>query len=70
MNKDRITELESAIAFQDKTIAELSNVILGQQKELDLLKVQVKDLQRRMLKAENDEPSDEFSIDQDKPPHY
>jgi uncharacterized coiled-coil protein SlyX len=70
MNEDRITELESALAFQDKTLQDLSTVILQQQKELDLLKVQVKSIQRRLLQDKHEESPGDYSAEQDRPPHY
>jgi len=64
----RIAELESRVAFQDSTIEELNDVVVKQQfqidkleKNLEMLKAQLKNLAPSPLASENEETP---------PPHY
>lgn len=65
----RIAELECRIAFQDHTLDELGNVIARQQREIDILREQVRSLaeQTRDLRPS---PLDQNSGDEPPPPHY
>ncbi len=64
MNENRLANVESTLAFQEKTIEELSDVICRQQTEIDLLKAQVKDVLERMEHNEEDSLSgDDFPAD-------
>lgn len=69
MNELRITNLESSVAFQDKTIEELSLVIHRQQQEIDDLKAQYAKVMARLDSAES---SGEGGGEQivEIPPHY
>ncbi|MEK6551480.1 MAG: SlyX family protein [Pseudomonadota bacterium] len=65
---DRATELETRVAFQDKTIQELNDVVTRQQGEIDrlvrdmeALKVQVRSLSSYPVASRDDETP---------PPHY
>ncbi len=66
--KDRLTELESRITFQDGTIEELNDVIVKQQfqidkleKNLEMIKAQLKNLAPSTIASEKEETP---------PPHY
>ncbi len=66
--KDRLTELESRITFQDGTIEELNDVIVKQQfqvdkleKNLEMIKAQLKNLAPSPIASEKEETP---------PPHY
>lgn len=69
MDESRLTELESSVAFQDRTIQDLSDVICRQQQEIDALKAEYKKIMERLENAEppgggGAEPENET------PPHY
>lgn len=69
MMEDRITELEMKVAFQDDTINQLDAVICKQQKQIDLLISQ----QKQLLGFANDSAKDTKaapSLMDDIPPHY
>ena len=71
MNEERLIDLESAQAFQEKTIGELSAVILTQQKEIDALKTQVRRILARMAQAEAAGGTGHaVSEPEPPPPHY
>lgn len=66
--EERITELESRVAFQDDTIQKLNEVVVAQQKQIDKLLIevtslveQVKNLSPQLLADESQETP---------PPHY
>lgn len=65
--EQRITDLESRLAFQDDTIQALNDVLVAQQRELDRLQLQVAALARRQdeLGGQLDSAEDEAP-----PPHY
>ena len=70
MNENRLANVESTLAFQEKTIEELSDVICRQQTEIDLLKAQVKDVLERMEHNEEESLSGDDFPAVEKPPHY
>ena len=70
MSDARITQLESRVAFQDATIAELEQALASQQQQLlaqqrliDAISQRLRDLAADNS-ASNDTPQDE------RPPHY
>lgn len=62
--EDRLAHLESTIAFQDRTIASLSETLYRQQEQIDLLTARVRDLARRQAPLVRD------AADEEPPPHY
>jgi SlyX protein len=65
--EDRVTELETRLAFQDDTIQALNEVLVEQQRQLDKLSVQLGQLVERYreLAGQYGEAGDEAP-----PPHY
>lgn len=65
--EERITELELRFTEQERLLQELSGVLFAQQRELDALRAQVVQLEKK-LQAEPGlvDPSG----DNDPPPHY
>ncbi|KFE52942.1 SlyX family protein [Pseudomonas syringae] len=65
--EDRVTELESRLAFQDDTIQALNDVLVTQQRALDRLQQQM----AAMLKRQ-EELGSQFEIfgEDAPPPHY
>ncbi|MBF7729371.1 SlyX family protein [Pseudomonas sp. N040] len=63
----RITELESRLAFQDDNLLALNDVVVAQQRSIDLLQQQMTALIRRQ-----EELLGQFGIAEDEPPppHY
>ena len=63
----RITELETRQAFQEDNLLALNDVVVSQQREIDLLRQQVQALIRR-----EEEMLGQFGISEDEapPPHY
>jgi len=65
--EQRITDLESRLAFQDDTIQALNDVLVAQQRELERLQLQIAALARRQEEIGGQLDSTE---DEAPPPHY
>ncbi|HWK55528.1 MAG TPA: SlyX family protein [Hyphomicrobiales bacterium] len=68
---DELITLQSAVAFQEHGLAELADILTGQQKQLDHLRLELRMLQERVAYLEGaldsrgqGAPADE------RPPHY
>jgi SlyX protein len=65
---DELIELQTQLAFQEHTIAELNNVLTDQQKQIDLLRLEIKVLKEKFGTLEE---KIEVGPQQDeRPPHY
>ena len=63
---ERMAELEIRQAFQDDALQEMSDVIVDQQKQIDLLKRELERLSQRQ-----EEQSQQYQeVPNDPPPHY
>ena len=62
--EDRLAHLESTIAFQDRTIASLSETLYRQQEQIEVLEAKVQELGRRQSSLVRD------AADEELPPHY
>lgn len=67
MDEERISDLESRIAFQEESIDQLSNIVARQEKELDQLKRMVLILSTQIRNGDSTEAAP--SADE-RPPHY
>ena len=66
--EDRLVELETKLAFQEDTLQELNNVIVGQQRLIDELAEKVRQLEARLKDLQPSlvaTPQEETP-----PPHY
>ncbi|CAD5109071.1 SlyX family protein [Zestomonas carbonaria] len=65
--EERITELESRLAFQDDTIQALNDVLVAQQRVLERMQLQLAALAKRQEDMQGwiDGPQDDAP-----PPHY
>jgi SlyX protein len=66
---EKIIEIETKMAFQEETIEQLNDVIIGQQKTLDTLKQQVIQLNTKIKEESQQWQSDNNPTDET-PPHY
>lgn len=69
MNEERLVEIETKIAFQEKTIKDLNDVLYEQQQKIERLGTICNDLVKRVKELSDftqgsDAPANE------KPPHY
>ncbi|TWI71104.1 SlyX protein [Desulfobotulus alkaliphilus] len=67
MNTEDIIALETRLAYQEKLIQELSDVVFGQQKEIDHLHYLYKLLDRRLQSLTDNSGQ---GVINDPPPHY
>lgn len=65
--EQRVVELESRLAFQDDTIAALNDELVEQQRLIERMQVQMKELARRL-----EEGANQFGLAEGEapPPHY
>lgn len=65
--EQRVVELESRLAFQDDTIAALNDELVGQQRLIERMQIQMKELARRL-----EEGANQFGLAEGEapPPHY
>jgi SlyX protein len=64
----RVTELEIRLTHQDETIETLSNTIIRQHDEIDLLKLKIELIEKRLKTASESQVADQK--DETPPPHY
>ncbi|MFO7885821.1 MAG: SlyX family protein [Desulfobacteraceae bacterium] len=69
MNEDRLTEIEIKLAYQEKTIKDLNDVICDQQKEIEKLGSICENLIKIVKENGLTVPTIDASADE-KPPHY
>lgn len=66
--ENRLTELETCVAFQDDTIKQLSDVIASQQRQIDALTAEIKQLKQQFKELT---PAMVASASEETPPpHY
>ena len=68
MTDNRITELETKIAYQEHTIQELNDVVYRQQLQIDKVEVMCRHLMDRIQSMA--ETSGGVSDANERPPHY
>jgi uncharacterized coiled-coil protein SlyX len=68
MQTESLEDVQSKIAFLEQAIAELSDVVFRQHKEIQLLQVQLNAVKERLDSARSDEAT--RSVEQERPPHY
>ena len=68
MNEERLIELETKFAYQEKSLDELNKVIYSQQKQIDQIEKALKTIVSK-VKDSADQSSLSKDIDE-KPPHY
>jgi SlyX protein len=66
----QLDELQMHIAFQEHTISELNEALIGQQKQLDLLRLEVQLLREKLGDVEGRLDSKPHSAADERPPHY
>jgi len=69
MPQDRITRLEEREAYLSRSVDELSDVVAGQSREIDVLTRRVRMLMERLAEAEAD-ASGSIPLADRPPPHW
>ncbi len=65
--QDRLTELETKLAFAEDLLDTLNQTVIRQQGQLDLMQQQLRLLHQRLQEAQ---PAEARSLREDIPPHY
>lgn len=65
---DELIELQTQLAFQEQTIAELNEVLTSQQQQIDLLRLELKLLKEQLGLLED--RVDSGPPQNERPPHY
>jgi uncharacterized coiled-coil protein SlyX len=68
MQTEPLEEVQSKIAFLEQAIAELSDVVFRQHKEIQLLEMQLNAVKERLDSARSDAVT--RTVEQERPPHY
>ncbi|MDP9009139.1 MAG: SlyX family protein [Pseudomonadota bacterium] len=67
MHDESLEQVQSKIAYLERAMAELSDVVFRQHREIQVLEAQLKVVRERLEGA----PSEEMrSAEQERPPHY
>jgi SlyX protein len=65
---ESLEQVQSKIAYLEHAVAELSDVVFRQHKEIGALEVQLKALRERLDSVRSDETT--RTAEQERPPHY
>lgn len=68
--QDELIELQTKLAFQEQTLAELNNALVSQQQQIDRLQIQIKMYEDRLSEVEESAPLSTGQGQDEKPPHY
>ncbi|MDR2212645.1 MAG: SlyX family protein [Pseudomonadales bacterium] len=69
---DELIDLQTTVAFQERNLNELADILTAQQKQLDVLRAEVQLLRERVayLEAAPRQQAEPFSAAEERPPHY
>ena len=70
MSEERLTTLETHVAFQERTLQDLSDVICSQQKEIEDLKSKLENIEERLKQADEAAEGEPSPPEVEIPPHY
>jgi SlyX protein len=70
MSDERLTDVESALAFQEQAISDLSDVVRRQQQEIDRLKAQLASVVEQMAEDADAKEAGAAFPAEERPPHY
>ena len=67
---ENIAELQTRLAFQEKSLTEMDDIITDQRDMIDLLHKEIKILLERVQSLEESQSLQSDSLIDEKPPHY
>jgi SlyX protein len=67
MHDEALESIQSKIAYLERAMAELSDVVFRQHQEIQALETQLKAVRERLLGAPSEEAR---TLEQERPPHY
>jgi SlyX protein len=66
MHDEPLEQVQSKIAYLERAMSELSDVVFRQQREIQMLETQLKLVRERLEGAS----TEERTVEQERPPHY
>ena len=66
MHDEPLEQVQSKIAYLERAMSELSDVVFRQQREIQMLETQLKVVRERLEGAS----TEERTVEQERPPHY
>ena len=69
---DELIELQTQLAFQEHTIAELNDAMINQQKQMDVMRQEIRMLREKFASLEDrvELGAASASAQHERPPHY
>jgi SlyX protein len=68
---EKFTDLELKYSFQEKLLSDLNDALISQQKQLDSLKHELVVLKQHLAESsEADSKAEQYSSEDERPPHY
>ena len=67
-SEQRLSEMETRLAFQENTLQELNDALISQQQQIELLQGMLQEMHRRVEDLANSRPAE--SGKEPPPPHY
>ena len=67
---NRLEEIESQLAFQEDALEQFNAVVVGQQRQIEKLRTQLRYLQEQFKGLPDASLESELDPAQEKPPHY
>jgi uncharacterized coiled-coil protein SlyX len=68
MDEETLEQMQSKIAFLERAVSELSDVVFRQHKEIQAVEAKLKAVSDRLDSAQSDEAL--RPLEQERPPHY
>jgi uncharacterized coiled-coil protein SlyX len=69
-SQDKIIDLEMKLGFVERTVEDLSDVLLAQAKGIEKLDLRIKELEDRIASKQDGGPQEMADPLDEKPPHY
>ncbi len=66
MHDESLEQVQSKIAYLERAMSELSDVVFRQHREIQALEMQIKAVRERLQGA----PSEARPLEEERPPHY
>ena len=68
MTDETLEQIQTKIAFLERAVSELSDVVFRQHREIQALEAKLKAISDRLMGAQSEESA--RPLDQERPPHY
>lgn len=69
-DSDKLIDLEMKLGFVERTIEDLSEVVLGQSAQIERLERRLREIEDRVANKQDGGPQDMADPLEERPPHY